>query len=592
MRVPNLHTLWAELLVDGLAAAGVREAVICPGSRSAPLALAAARHPRMRARSMIDERSAAFYALGQARVTNRPSLVLCTSGTAGAHAYPAVIEASQAGIPMVVVTADRPPELQQRGANQTVDQAHLFGGFVRLFLDVGTPDPDPRALRGVRAAGGRAAAAAQNPPGGPVHINAPFRKPIEPEDAADETVAALARKILEEPTPAVAATRSAVDPRTVELLADACRGKSRGFIVCGPLPLRDTVARAHVAEVARRTGYPLLAEATSQCRFCRETEDLATCDAFDVLFRSPLLREELLPDIVIRVGEFPVSKGLELLAETTPPGIQWIVADAPWADPANDAAGFLHGNVAWTLRALADLLPEKPGEPTLAWSQRCAEANRAAWDAVDACLETPEDGLPEPWAVRRIVETLPPDSILMLGNSLPVREVDWVAPARSTRADVLSQRGASGIDGVVSAAVGSATVAGRPVTLLTGDLGFLHDVQGLLPAFELEHPLTIVVLNNRGGRIFEQLPIARDPSLGEELRRFFVAEYLMDFHGIAKSFGIDYERVAHPDDLGDALRTAHAANTSSILEIGVGPSSAAAFMERLTRRMESVGGGV
>ncbi|HKA87223.1 MAG TPA: 2-succinyl-5-enolpyruvyl-6-hydroxy-3-cyclohexene-1-carboxylic-acid synthase [Haliangiales bacterium] len=536
---------WAWALIDAFADAGVTDVVASPGSRSTPFVLAAATNARLRLHDVLDERAAAFVALGQVRATGRPSLVLCTSGTAGAHHYPAVIEADAAFLPLLVLTADRPPELQGCGAPQTVDQVRLFGDHVRRFFAV--PE-EPLAARRVAA---QALALALGPTPGPVHLNAHARKPLEPAPERSWP-----------PLPRAFAPRTAPDPAAIEELARACLAARRGLLVCGPAPVAQAAARPAAHAVAALTGFPVVAEAASQLRFGQRR----ICDAFEWLS----LPEP--PDLIVQVAATPTSPALERVRAP-----RAILAPHGWPDPGGDATLIMRGDPRAALEALAERLGRVgPREPT-AWATRLADANARAWRAVDADLATWGEGL----ATRLTVASLPPGALFAVGNSLPIRLVDAFVPADAADAPVLAQRGANGIDGLVAGAAGAALATRRPVTLLLGDVSFLHDVGGLLAArLVRDVPLVVVVLHNDGGRLFERLPIATSEHVAH-----FTTPHGLDLRPAAALAGSRYVEVADADSLAGALAAAQRAPGTTVVAAHVPPSGAAEQLRRIKERL-------
>jgi 2-succinyl-5-enolpyruvyl-6-hydroxy-3-cyclohexene-1-carboxylate synthase len=571
----NLAVEWGAVLFDGLAKAGATDVVISPGSRSTPFVLAAQANPGLRCHSVIDERSAAFFALGLAKVTGNAPVLLCTSGTAGAHYLPAVIEASQSFTPLLVVTADRPFELQQCGASQTIDQQNLFGAHARLFVDLGTPDPAPEALRWLHRSAARALLATRWPTPGAVHLNARARKPLEAPASLEATakeLAGLAQQVSQCARVETLPPRATPSPEALEGLARACRKARRGLIVSGPAPLGQGEARAEVAALARRTGFPLLCEATSQFRFC--AMDALRCDAFDALYRSESFRSAFEPDLVIQVGPAPVSAGWERIRSAE----RWVVAPYGWNDPRSDASAMVFGDVAEVLRGTAERL--EAAEPS-AWARRWQAANRDAWRAIEDTFRGGELG--EGFAVRAVVESVPQGSILALGNSLPIREVDTFSPAGATECRVWSQRGASGIDGLVSGAAGAAC-SGSATTLLLGDVSFLHDLGGLAIARKAQVPLVIVILNNDGGRIFDQMPVSQAASRLEA----WTTPHGLQLSRAAELFELPTTRVASRAELAQALARAHARAGCSVIEAVVPPHSSAAAYREIGARIDTL----
>jgi 2-succinyl-5-enolpyruvyl-6-hydroxy-3-cyclohexene-1-carboxylate synthase len=563
---------WAEILLAGLRDAGAGDLVISPGSRSTPLVLAAARLA-LPCHVIIDERVAGFFALGRARVTGRPSVLICTSGTAGAHYLPAVIEAAMARVPLLVVTADRPPELRDCGAPQTIDQAHLFGRFARGFCDLGMPEPVPQALRGLRRRAAQMAALSRWPDPGPVHINAPARVPLEPsaDPGPDERrMIELAASIAAERFTVAAPVLAAATDETVAGLAALCRAASRGLLVAGPAPLASQAERDAVAALVRATGFPLLAEATSQLRWSGGPPPAGLCDSFDLVLRSsrrgPVAAP---PDLIVELGAPLTSSAWARYLAEHRQCARVVVAPHGWLDPHSGAAMIVSAPVGDVAARVAAHLPQPaPGE----WSEAWREADRRA----RASLESAMRGAPlgEHAAVRAAVDALPDRSLLLLGNSLPVRVADAACPAAARQIDVLCQRGACGIDGLVSGAAGAASAARRPTAVLLGDVSFAHDLGGLAAARVAGAPLAIVVIDNGGGRIFEHLPVASAPGGAELLERFYLTPPALDLAAAAAAFGVAYRSARDAGELGRFVRDALSTSGATLIHAIVAPHSA------------------
>lgn len=570
----NLHIAWAKLFVGAAASAGVTDVVLSPGSRSTPLAIAAASEPRVRLHVVVDERSAAFFALGQARVTGRPSMLVCTSGTAGAHYYPAIIEASLSFVPVIAVTADRPWELQDAAAPQTIDQQKLFGDFVRHAAELGLPDPS--ALRAVPRIAAQAVARALGPTPGPVHINARFRKPLEPVQAIEiEPWEALSGALHKRGAPAVHAPVSTVDPEMALEIAARVAGAERGLLVCGPAPIAAAEGRDAILELARRSGFVLLAEATSQMRFGGRRDGVVTCSSFDAVLRAAG-RGRFAPDLILELGAPPTSAAYaELIAQSGAARI--VVAPHGWNDPHGDATALVLADPADLARAVTPRLPARIGAPT-PWAATFARADARAAAAIDGALAEAE--LSEGAIARATAGSCPEGSILAIGNSMPVRDLDTYCPASPRDLRVLHQRGASGIDGLVSGAAGARSVSEDPVALLLGDLSLLHDVGALSLLAGARGPLPVVVVQNGGGRIFERLPIAGavDAALFD---RTFVTPVAARFEQAAAAFGVGYARAETKAALDEALARAWASDGATLIEAVVPPHGGAAMGARI-----------
>ncbi|HEX3851809.1 MAG TPA: 2-succinyl-5-enolpyruvyl-6-hydroxy-3-cyclohexene-1-carboxylic-acid synthase [Polyangiaceae bacterium] len=583
-----LLTEWSRLLLGSLARAGVEDVVLSPGSRSTPFAWAALSEPRFRCHSLADERVAAFFALGQARLSGRPSLLICTSGTAAANYYPAVIEASLSRLPLLILTADRPFELQHSAAPQAIDQIKLFGETVRAFFELGTPDAAPSALSGVVRSVAHAAHIAGFPEPGPVHLNARARKPLEPvqvNDAASVALRSQVDELLERgPTSASGATLQG----DVTRLARACAQSARGLIMVGPH--QPSEAAPALARLAKATGFPLLCEATGQLRFAGElAAAVRLIDGFDWLLRSARLRETLRPELILSFGQTPTSGSYERLLNGGFSGQRFVISPHGFPDPHGLATELI--SASSELAALATiLLLEQSGlhdaEARDSFGQAWSEANREAWQHVDRELARPSPTLDEARAVRSVLDHVPNPSLLVLGNSLPIREVDAYVPSAKRGLRVLSQRGANGIDGLISGAAGAASRALEPTVLLLGDVSFMHDLGGLAAARASLGPLSIVVIDNGGGRIFEQLPIFTQLENHAESARFWLTPPAVDISHAAQLFGYRYLRVTRDAEIGEAMRRATSALGVSVVHVVVDGSSAREAEQRVREALE------
>lgn len=581
----ELQSAWAKLVIDSFVQAGVVDVVISPGSRSTPFVIAALEHEELCCTSAIDERSGAYYALGQARTTLRPSLLLCTSGSAVANYFPAVIESSEAGLPLIVLSADRPPELHGCGANQTTDQNALYGNKVRFFANLGEPRGDAASLRAARRIVAQAVYASLGVRPGPVHINAQARKPLEPTQPNAELQSQLSA-ILDEPLTQLHRVRP-LEPTLVEhvpalvvdTVAEALDGAARPVILCGPGDLRSAMFVDVLDELAERSGAVVLAETTSQLRCWAKSRALG---AFDAIWRTGSGRSMCLPDFVLQLGDAPISKGWEQLCESNQ--IRRIVVHPwKWADPSSNAEAIVQADVGSFLSALAKSrfdLSRRDADFVAAFEW----AESAAWDEVSAILDGAGDALTQAGAARAVLDEVPNPSALVLGNSLSIRDVDTWAPPSTKLLTVYSQRGVSGIDGVVSGAAGTASWVEKATTLLIGDVSFLHDINGLQLASEVIGPLVIVVVNNGGGRIFEQLPIAK--SGDEAWLSYFTTPHDADLAGAASLYGCQFRSVSTVTGLREALELAYAGEGCSIIEAVVPPQSALNQGRDLLARVE------
>ncbi|MBX6766418.1 MAG: 2-succinyl-5-enolpyruvyl-6-hydroxy-3-cyclohexene-1-carboxylic-acid synthase [Actinomadura rubrobrunea] len=527
----NPATALATVLVDELVRCGMTDAVLAPGSRSAPLALAlheAAVAGRLRLHVRIDERSASFLALGLAKRSGRPAAVVCTSGTAAANFHPAVIEAHQSGVPMIVLTADRPPELRDTGANQTIDQIKLYGTAARWSCELGVPENRPGMVAYWRSVTSRAWALAQAPQPGPVHVNLAFREPLIP-DGDDSWCEPLDGDATGAWTKVRASTPGSV------LHVPPTR---RGVLVVGDgaVNVKRYVAAASMA------GWPVLSEPSGNARYGDNA-----MSAHHFLLGVPEFVERHRPEVVVTLGKPSLSRPLLSLLRRAEEHIVLAPDLSRWPDPVRSAT-----QVAQDVE-----IPVLSGDD--GWLRSWRRADRAAAAAVDAVLDDSPQ-VTEPRLARDLVAALPSGSLLFSSASMPIRDLDQVMrPRRGVR--VLSNRGASGIDGLVSTAMGAALAhSGRSYALL-GDLAFLHDQNGLILGPDERRPdLAIVVVNNRGGGIFSLLPQA---SLDGPFERVFGTPHGVDLEHVAAAYGVPYRLLESAADLpkaiaGDGLRIVEA----------------------------------
>ncbi len=534
--------------VEELEAAGIREAVVCPGSRSTPIALALRASDRIRVRVLYDERAAGFFALGMARTSRRPVVLLATSGTAVVEFAPAVVEASLSRVPLVVLTADRPTELRDRGAPQTIDQDHLYGRSAKWYTELPLLDEDPRTLAHWRWVAGRAVAVASAGPAGPVHVNLPFREPLLPDASLPPDGPAPARPFAE-----VVAGRRTLDDEALDALAMRLASVARGLIIAGPDD--DPALPAALADLARVTGFPILADPLSGLRTGRHDRSRVIVRG-DQLARPGAWLDGHLPELVLRTGAMPTSKPvLELLARVRPE-LVILDGDAGWREAALVPATFIHADPADTAARLAAASTTGRTEP--GWTDDWLAADRAADAAMTAWLaafDEPFEG--SPWPI--LADALPDRSVLWAGSSMPVRDLDAWLPSTDRAIAVHSNRGANGIDGVVSTALGSAAVSGGPVALVVGDISFLHDLNALVAARLHGLSATIVLVNNDGGGIFSFLPQAQPgaavPGTGlpEHYEELFGTPHGIDGGPIVRALGGEH-RVVGAADLDAAIR--------------------------------------
>src|SRR4051812_48151697 len=497
-------------MAEELARSGVRQAVISPGSRSTPLAVALWREPRIEVSVILDERSAGFFALGTALATRLPAAVLCTSGSAAANFHPAVVEADEANVPLIVLTADRPPELRGIGAGQTIDQLKLYGDAVRWFCEVGTHEADDDGLLHFRSVACRAyASALGDPRPGPVHLNVPWREPLAPVPIQGQ-VTAIEPLALEgrgdAPLHSVAQATPRADEAVLDRLAERIESAPRGLIVAGRQP--DPGLAAPIAELAAAAGYPVLAEPTSQLRRGPHDRSLLVT-TYDAVVRDR--PEDLEPELVIRFGDLPTSKPLRQWLAAIDELDQIVVDPAgDWREPTRRVATLMRSDPAATARALTERLSRlRPGAAAVAGSPYAAdwlETEREVREAVDGRLEA-LDELSEPGLWAALGKALRDGDSVFAASSMPVRDLEAFLRPGPEGVRFASNRGANGIDGLVSTSAGLATGSGSRTWAILGDLALFHDIGGLAAAGQAPD-LRLIVIDNSGGGIFHFLPQA------------------------------------------------------------------------------------
>jgi 2-succinyl-5-enolpyruvyl-6-hydroxy-3-cyclohexene-1-carboxylate synthase len=575
MTAPNRNALWGRALVDELARGGVDTACVAPGSRSTPLTVALAEHDDVRVLSHLDERSAAYFALGRARRTGDPTPLVSTSGTAAANFHPAVIEASQARVPMLVLTADRPPELRDSGANQTIDQEKLYGDAVRWYRDVAEPEAESRKLRSLRTTAARALAEATGTPAGPVHLNLPFRKPLEPTRVEGDVPADLdplaAAGRAEDPFVRTDAGTPTLPDDRVRALA-AALDADRGLLVAGPADPPGLDADAMTA-LAHATGFPVLADPLSGLRFGGHTRVTTVIGGYDGFLAPEVTADWPDPEVVLRVGASPTSKALrKYLARTD--ARQFLVDPAGgWREAEFTATDLVAADPSRLAGRLARLVTN---DPDGAWIDRWTRAEAAHWEAVGA-VEEPLEGR----ILAAVADLAPEPSTLFVSNSTPVRDLDRFARPSTAAITALGNRGASGIDGVVSTALGAGSATTDDLTLVLGDLAYYHDMNGLLALGRCGVDATVVLIDNDGGGIFHALPIeAFDPPFTEQ----FKTPHGIDFAPTGDLYDLDFRRVA-PDGFRDAYADAVGADGTRVLSVAFDAEASHRARERLKERV-------
>ncbi|GAB7008793.1 2-succinyl-5-enolpyruvyl-6-hydroxy-3-cyclohexene-1-carboxylic-acid synthase [Halorubrum trueperi] len=656
MTAPNRNALWARALVDELVAAGVDAVVVSPGSRSTPLTVAAVRHDDLRVFSQLDERSAAYFALGRARRTGEVTPLICTSGTAAANYYPAVMEADNGRVPLLALTADRPPELRDSGANQTADQEKLYGDAVRFYKDLPEPAPNGRALRSLRTTVARAVAVAAGADPGPVHLNVPFKKPLEPTRVAGDVPADL-DPVAEagRDGPYVDVTRGAPEPGDDELrrLARDLSEAERGLIVAGPADPPGLDAEA-VTALSHATDFPILADPLSGVRFGGHTRVAPVIGSYDAYLSEAVAGDSESaadwsdPDLVLRLGASPTSKHLRKYLAGTGADQYQVDPAGRWREAEFTATDLIVAEPSRLCARLSRSVGGGGGDPD--WRAQWENADRAAraihgreGDAGDVSEgsngngttnedgasngneasngngTTNEDGAtnddePVPFhegdVLRVVAGALPDPATLFVSNSMPVRDLDRFVGPSTTSVTALGNRGVSGIDGIVSSALGAGSATTDDLTLVVGDLSLYHDANGLLAIDRCDVDVTVVLINNDGGGIFHALPIESfEPTFTDAFKtpHGIKFEPLANLHGLryaridaraaergkpaaeerepaAENAATDVDDVA--DDLAGAFERARNADGSHLIEVRTDAEASHRTRERLEAAVE------
>ncbi|MFM9164870.1 MAG: 2-succinyl-5-enolpyruvyl-6-hydroxy-3-cyclohexene-1-carboxylic-acid synthase [Solirubrobacterales bacterium] len=546
---------------------GIAGAVTSPGSRSTPLLLALGRDGDFPVFSQVDERSAGFFALGLAKATGRPAILACTSGTAAANYLPAVIEAREARVPLVVCTADRPPELRDVGAGQAIDQVKLYGDAVSMFVEVGVDRADAPTTRWLRELACRAVWTSLGPRPGPVHLNFPFREPLVPEgELPPETEETAGR-----PDGRPWTARVSVPPsgeRAAEVISPVVTTAAQGVVVAGRIEDEDRERLARAAQAfSQASGWPVLADALSGLRTgegaIAHYDALLGCEAFAAAAR---------PAAVLRIGDLPTSKPLRAWLGGLDAVSVLLDPHGAWQDPGAAADLVVVAPPAATLAALGAAGGHGAGDWLGGW--RTADDRAAA--AIEGALG---DALTEPRIALELGRLLPDEATLLVASSLPVRDVENFFPRRPDPPAILSNRGANGIDGTIATAYGLSAGSQEPVVLLIGDVAFAHDVGSLLCARRLGAPLTIVLVDNGGGAIFDALAISGESDLYEQ---HVLTPTGLDIPGIAQAFGLHLLEPQGVEELRAAV--SHGLESSGTQLVHVRTDRAAGFEARAAAR--------
>lgn len=584
---PNPSIFWGRAIIDELVAAGVTHVCISPGSRSTPLTLAAASHPDIHVHNHIDERSSAFFALGLAKASGTPVALVCTSGSAVAHYLPAFIEAFHARYPIVALSADRPVELMDTGAGQTIAQQDILSSHVVAKTHLETPVLNAQAVRRMRNTIQRVMLRAKGLPGstaqpGPVHINVPFQEPLAPLETHDPLLKALTQD-----HPEVAAGRSdkkpwiqnhlpytQTDANTLHLIANMIKNSSRGVIVCGPMePSHDTLLEP-IRKLIEATNFVLMADPTSTARFGLEHAN--NISTYDAILRSPALRasDTFKPDLILRFGAQPTSKVYRFWREAHPDTTEILIDSFALAmDHPQLAQHLIAAHPSRFIAQLLETLPETPQPTTSDWQEQWSTAHTLTLEQLQNALEnTP---IWEGQIAQTITSYLPEEHDIFVASSMPIRDMDTFSQHSQSPRIVYANRGANGIDGLIAAAAGVSAANQRLCTLLIGDVAFLHDASSLLTALRGPSPdtpvkLHILVINNAGGGIFSYLPIAKTQN--EHFETHFITPHSVHIEPLCLAYGAHYTSTSSLEELQhhvQSIASTHSGHEVHVTEIKV-----------------------
>ncbi|MDR3668468.1 MAG: 2-succinyl-5-enolpyruvyl-6-hydroxy-3-cyclohexene-1-carboxylic-acid synthase [Ignavibacteriaceae bacterium] len=563
----NKNIAWAKSFVDELAAGGVKYACISPGSRNTPLSWAFANNKRIRKFIIIDERSSGFFALGLANRSGSPVALVCTSGTAAVEFYPAIVEAFQQRIPLIVCTADRPRELRDTGTNQTINQDNLYKNHIRFFIDVGIPELSIRKITSLKKTAGKAIQTSCHKNKGPVHINFPFNKPFEPFNTPDQ-ISNKANSLLKKTNyilPGAEKERNLLSENWILNLIEDLKNIHRGIIVVGPERLNDEFHK-NIIRLSKILKYPILADGCSQLRFLTSSgiqgNNNIICN-YEAMLRSHSFSEAFLPEIILHFGRTSTSKGMEDFYGNHSPLKIIINEEGDFFDPTRKGKSYKIFPSHFCKIITESLQKSKIIRDDNKWINPFLYADQILEQLKQKTLFNSQS-INEIRIINEILDIVPAKSSIMLSNSLPVRDFDYWASCSSKEFKIFNNRGASGIDGIISTALGIASVRKEPVFLITGDLAFYYDLNSLMIAEKYSIPLIIILINNNGGGIFNSLPVSRYPGF---LKEYFITPHNLNFEKLTKAFDIDYSKVKTWQGFKGSVKRAITNKKTVVIEI-------------------------
>jgi len=548
-------TAYLHAFIHELVQSGIENVVISPGSRSTPIAMLMAEQKQLNLFVHVDERSAAFYALGMAKASQKPTVLVCTSGTAAANYFPAIIEAKISRIPLIVLTADRPHELRDVGAPQAINQIELYGSQVKWFMEMSPPDGTEGMIRYAKTVGARAVATALLEPKGPVHLNMPIREPLIPDL---ENIEFYQEKQTNNPSIHIKTGSFMIADEYFQALAKKLQKQTNGIIICGEL-YQEGISES-LLELAKKLNFPILADPLSQLR-ANINEEEWIIDTYDTFLRNQTAKQKLKPNIIIRFGSMPVSKALTLFLKEHK-DIDQLVVDGGggFRDPNQLTSEMIYCEEVLFCKKLASYLPGCSINHELVSWQNINRLTKTALGKIEGASHLSEGKL-----FALLGNLLPEDAVLFIGNSMPIRDLDTFFHVQHKKITIFANRGANGIDGTLSTALGVGAVKkAQPLYLIVGDLTFFHDLNGLIAAKQFNIPITVVLINNNGGGIFSFLPQSEHKKHFELL---FGTPLDLDFNHIAAMYNGQYISIDNWHELEQELSKKNGENPIRIMEI-------------------------
>jgi len=572
----NRNFIWAEAFINQLCELGVRYACISPGSRSTPLISTLAKNKRIKCFVHLDERVSGFFALGIAKATNLPVIVVTTSGTATSELYPAIIEAYQQRVQLIICTADRPSELWNTGANQTINQWNLYKNHIRWFKYVGLPEASSKRIMFIKKIAVKAFEISLTQKKGPVHLNFPFRKPLDKGSYTDEIDTDLIDELME-PIPIGIEDNYTIDfsKREIKQIENVYKKLieySKGLIIIGPMNY-DYKFIKNVKALSKITHYPILADGVSHLRFACSITDQSICSNYDAFIRSGNFTENHKPEIIIQFGRTVTSATLQNYIDESKPH-QFIVnkfGDLVYPSVKSRTVLKIEPN-QFCEKLVTRLNMTKQKRKKNSWRKDFEKADELV-EKLKQKLFIRSDVQIEPGIITKVLSSIPSNTNIMVGNSLPIRDFDWFVGKTEKSYEVYFNRGASGIDGVTSTALGIVSIK-KPTVLITGDLSFIHDLNALLPAGKYSIPLLIILINNNGGGIFNMLP---GSSKKKSFTDFFITPHNLNIANIVRSFGLNHHIVKSKEDLKKKIKMSIRNKSFTVLEIKTDGTNSMSF---------------